>query len=98
MNTLLILTLSVIAVSVIYVTDSESADGELYGQDKSQQMSASKLAYMTETPLPIEAIDTSAYTGMRTADLQQEVERRSHTDTLPFPMGIELIKRWSETK
>lgn len=42
--------------------------------------------------------DTSpktTYSNMSTIQLQEEVERLSHNGNLPFPMGMELIKRWT---
>ena len=35
------------------------------------------------------------YQHISTSDLEKEVELRSITGTLPFEMGLELIKRWS---
>ncbi len=35
------------------------------------------------------------YTTMSTAQLQEEIERRSENGDLTFAMGLELIKRWS---
>lgn len=43
--------------------------------------------------------DTSsqaAYTDMSTIQLQIEVERLSKNGELPFPMGLELIERWTQ--
>lgn len=43
--------------------------------------------------------DTSsqtAYNNMSTIQLQIDVERLSQNGDLPFPMGLELIKRWSQ--
>lgn len=37
-----------------------------------------------------------SYQEMDTADLQKEVERLSQNGDLPFPMGMELIKRWAQ--
>ena len=42
--------------------------------------------------------DTSSqttYNNMSTIQLQIEVERLSQNGELPFPMGLELIKRWT---
>lgn len=36
------------------------------------------------------------YQEMDTADLQKEVERLSQNGDLPFPMGMELMKRWAQ--
>jgi hypothetical protein len=36
-----------------------------------------------------------SYKHMSTAQLQEEVERRSINGDLSFDMGLELIKRWS---
>ena len=35
---------------------------------------------------------------MSTTKLQEEVEKRSIEGNLPFEMGLELIKRWSDNK
>ena len=43
--------------------------------------------------------DTSpqtTYKDMNTKQLQIEVERLSQNGELPFPMGLELIERWTE--
>lgn len=40
-------------------------------------------------------IEDEAYKHMSTAQLQEEVERRSINGDLSFDMGLELIKRWS---
>jgi len=43
--------------------------------------------------------DTSiqtTYSNMSTMELQEEVERLSQNGDVPFPMGIELIKRWTK--
>ncbi len=37
----------------------------------------------------------SSYETMSTAQLQTEVERQSINGDLPFEMGLELIKRWT---
>ncbi|PHS35312.1 MAG: hypothetical protein COB07_13280 [Sulfurovum sp.] len=34
------------------------------------------------------------YQDISTAELQKEVERLSQNGDLPFPMGMELMKRW----
>ncbi len=36
-----------------------------------------------------------AYSSMSTIELEEEVERLSLNGDVPFPMGIELIKRWT---
>jgi hypothetical protein len=36
-----------------------------------------------------------SYKFMSTAQLQEEVEKRSINGDLPFDMGLELIKRWT---
>ncbi|CAA6810089.1 MAG: Unknown protein [uncultured Sulfurovum sp.] len=38
------------------------------------------------------------YTQMSTVELQIEVERLSNKGILPFEMGLELLKRWAESK
>ena len=40
-------------------------------------------------------IEDETYKQMSTAQLQEEVERRSINGNLSFDMGLELIKRWS---
>jgi len=37
----------------------------------------------------------STYNNMSTTQLQVQVERLSQNGELPFPMGLELIKRWT---
>ncbi|WP_373032427.1 hypothetical protein [Sulfurovum sp.] len=42
--------------------------------------------------------DTSTqitYSNMSTMELQEEVEKLSQNEDVPFPMGMELIKRWT---
>jgi len=40
-------------------------------------------------------IEDGTYKHMSTAQLEEEVERRSINGNLSFDMGLELIKRWS---
>jgi hypothetical protein len=40
-------------------------------------------------------IENKTYKQMSTAQLQEEVERRSINGNLSFDMGLELMKRWS---
>ena len=35
------------------------------------------------------------YQEMSTSELQEEIERLSQNGDVPFPMGMELIKRWT---
>ena len=35
------------------------------------------------------------YQSLSTSELEREVEKRSQNGTLPFDMGLELIKRWT---
>ena len=44
--------------------------------------------------------ETLCYTSdcMGTPELQKEVEKLSIEGRLPFEMGLELIKRWSDSK
>lgn len=42
-------------------------------------------------------IDNKSYSHMSTAELQEEVEKRSINGELSFNMGLELIKRWSNS-
>ena len=37
------------------------------------------------------------YQNISTSELEKEVEKRSIEGTLPFEMGLELIKRWSHS-
>jgi len=39
-----------------------------------------------------------SYATMSTMQLQQEVERHSLDEDLPFEMGLELMKRWSNDR
>lgn len=39
-----------------------------------------------------------SHTCMSTEKLEREVEKRSLEGNLPFEMGLELIKRWSNNK
>lgn len=36
------------------------------------------------------------YQEINTVDLQKEVERLSQSGDLPFPMGMELVQRWTQ--
>mgnify|MGYP001544884255 CR=1 FL=1 len=36
-----------------------------------------------------------SYQEMSTTELQEEIEKLSQNGNVPFPMGIELIKRWT---
>jgi len=38
-----------------------------------------------------------AYVNMSTSQLQEEVERRSINGDLSFDMGLELIRRWTNS-
>lgn len=40
--------------------------------------------------------EKQSYMRMSTEELQEEVEKRSREGNLPFPMGVELIKRWTK--
>ena len=44
----------------------------------------------------LSAIET-LYTTMSTAQLQKEVEKRSKSGEVTFAMGMELMKRWSNS-
>ncbi len=37
-----------------------------------------------------------SYHEMPTAELEKKVERLSQNGDLPFPMGVELIQRWTQ--
>ena len=43
-------------------------------------------------------VEVQDFTKMSTTELQIEVQRLSIEDKLPFEMGLELMKRWTETK
>lgn len=36
------------------------------------------------------------YQEMSTVELEKKVERLSQNGDLPFPMGVELMKRWAQ--
>lgn len=62
------------------------------------------MTYAT-TPTNNDKIDTNVQTKicltedcMSTTKLQEEVEKLSIEGELPFEMGLELIKRWSDQK
>ena len=40
-------------------------------------------------------LNDKSYQSMTTAQLQEEVEKRSINGELSFAMGLELIKRWT---
>ncbi len=40
----------------------------------------------------------TTYSNMSTMQLQIEVERLSQSGDLPFPIGMELIKRWTKNR
>ena len=40
---------------------------------------------------------TTTYQSMTTAQLQIEVEKHSHNESLSFTLGKELIKRWTKS-
>jgi len=42
-----------------------------------------------------DTIQEAPYQNMSTTQLQAEVERLSQNGELPFPMGLELLKRWT---
>lgn len=39
---------------------------------------------------------STSYAHMTTAELQEAVEKLSEENRLPFEMGLELIKRWTD--
>lgn len=41
-------------------------------------------------------LEAKCYQQISTIALQKEVEKRSIAGTLPYEMGLELIKRWSK--
>lgn len=43
------------------------------------------------------AMKEVAYVNMSTEELQEEVEKRSVNGDLSFDMGLELIKRWTNS-
>lgn len=42
-------------------------------------------------------LENNSYKHMSTAQLQEEVEKRSLNGDLSFNMGMELMKRWSKS-
>ena len=44
----------------------------------------------------IDIASQTTYNNMSTRQLQIEVERLSQNGEVPFPIGLELIERWSE--
>lgn len=52
------------------------------------------LVYASNMMKPNKKITEISYANMTTMELQAEVEKRSTEGTLPFEMGMELIKRW----
>ncbi|RLA63966.1 MAG: hypothetical protein DRQ78_06465 [Epsilonproteobacteria bacterium] len=41
--------------------------------------------------------NTTPYSTMSTIQLQQTVEKLSLSNEVPFDMGLELLRRWSES-
>lgn len=65
---------------------------------------ASSMTYATDTTA-IDKMGTTTYETicftsdcMSTFKLQEEVEKLSREGKLPFDMGLELMKRWTENK
>jgi len=44
----------------------------------------------------VSSVSAQSYQHMSTTELEVEVERQSIAGTLPFEMGLELIKRWQK--
>ena len=44
----------------------------------------------------VSSVSAQSYQHMSTAELEAEVEQQSIAGTLPFEMGLELIKRWQK--
>jgi len=49
----------------------------------------------TFTPCGLD--ETQSYYAMSTEDIQMEVEKHSAEGDLPFELGLELIKRWTNS-
>lgn len=47
--------------------------------------------------LLMSTMQAQSYQHVSTTQLEKEVEQRSIAGTLPFAMGLELIKRWSHS-
>ncbi len=58
----------------------------------STQENITDLKSVSENNVPV----TAKYQTMSTAQLQEEVEKRSISGNLSFEMGMELIKRWTK--
>lgn len=43
-------------------------------------------------------LQSNTYQHLSTSELENEVELRSINGTLPFDMGLALIKRWSKSE
>jgi hypothetical protein len=65
---------------------------------------STSLTFATDTTdmnkMETKSYETLCYTSdcMSTVQLQSEVERLSIDGKLPFEMGLELIKRWSDNQ
>jgi hypothetical protein len=44
------------------------------------------------------ALQAETYQHLSTSELEKKVELHSINGTLPFEMGLELIKRWSRSE
>ena len=51
----------------------------------------------TAGTIPDTTMKEIAYINMSTAQLQEEVEKRSINGNLSFDMGLELIRRWTNS-
>lgn len=60
-------------------------------------ITVSALYAFNNKPLEYE-VTQNDYAQMSTVKLQEEVEKLIQDDKLPFPMGVELIKRWTKTQ
>lgn len=53
------------------------------------------LSFTLSSASPVDTNIDNVYSSLSTAELEKKVESLSKSGDLPFLMGIELIKRWS---
>lgn len=56
---------------------------------------AVSISYATKLIRLNNTLPEISYQEMSTTELQEEIEKLSQNGNVPFPMGIELIKRWT---
>ncbi|MDQ7084319.1 MAG: hypothetical protein Q9M36_05035 [Sulfurovum sp.] len=54
------------------------------------------MLHAVDSKKQIAPMATTSYLSMTTEVLEQEVEKRTIEGNLPFDMGLELMKRWTE--